>query len=251
MIEVELKVPGVFWDKKHRVTAPESCRELTPAQFHTICKLNRGEISADDFLREFFSIPMFVWSKLDRYYIYVLTELVRKVKADSFGGRFFDEFVKIGPICRFLPFMPSMTLMQFMSVDTYANWYLYSRHEEYLANFASVLLLPDDVAFADYDPSPFVLQLRKILKEDASAKATLKNLLFNWQLIKAHLSDKYPNMFPSGGEGEGDARPGDWSAVFDALIGEHLEHIETYKRLPAYDVFRIVDGRIRDNKYKK
>lgn len=255
MRQLEVKIPGLFFDKTLHVSVPESYREMTSDQFHALCRLQRSELKPDEFLRIFFGFPERVWRALDTYYIYILTDLVRKIRANSFGSSFFDETVVLGNRVRFLPHMPSMSLMQYMTVDTYAQWYEYTKQDDYLAHFASVLVLNEDCNFFDYDPSESQSFYLGLIRTDSTMKLTLRDLLFNWQLIKATLAQKYPNMFPSAETSEDNPaepkRPSDWTAVFDALVGEQLENIEAYKRLPAFDVFRIIDGRIRDNNRKR
>ena len=250
MKQLEIRISSFLRKKVIKVTIPEAYREMTEAQFRALSKLNRNEITAECFMCEFFGIPESVWAKLDPYYVYVLTELVRRIKQNTFGNSFFVENFKFGKVKRPLPHVPSMPLLQYMTIDTYAQWYEFTQKDAYLARFVSVLLVPDGVSFFDYEPNVSYLFALDLISRNSVAKSAFLDLLFNWQLIRANLASKFSNLFPSSEGEEGEHKkqaPASWTNIFDALIGDHLENIETYKRLPAFDVFRIIDGRIHQN----
>lgn len=236
-----------------KIDVPERYSELSERQFHVVCALSRNEILPDDFVLQFFGISADVWKKLPPFYHYTLTDLVRSISTTANISRFFDSYVRVGAFSRYLIQPSNMPLMQFMNADTFAQWYEYTKKDVYLIDFFCQVALPsEETDYFRHSSSSLKYELTQHIDDDKSIRPLLLDTMMNWQLIKAYLSSAFPNMFPAGDGAPSDkpTPPSNWYDVFDALIGEHLENIEAYKRLPAFDVFRIVDGRIRDKKFK-
>lgn len=258
MRNVKLFIPGLFRDKWIDCDIPSDYRELSERQFRVICAVSRGEIPAEEYVMRLAGLSVEMWNKLDKFYHWLLTQIVSEIKPSKRISSFYYKNVSVGGKHLCTPRLATMPLMQFMVVDTFAQWYQYDGNMNHLINFLASLCLPAGTSFFDYDSSDVTLCLQNILsmhKTSGVEEALMKDLVLNWQLIRTYLSEEYPNMFPTAEEGSADegkkSRPTEWSEVFDSLIGEKLECIEQYKRLPALDVFRIVDTRIRNRKFNQ
>lgn len=253
MRELQLKFIGRFRDRIQTIDVPERYSELSSKQFHLICALTRNEVEQDDFVFKFFGIKAEVWKTLPPFYHYILTGLVTSLKSQAIS-RFFDSFVRICGESRILTTPSAMPLIQFMNADTFAQWYEFTKKDVYLIDFFCQLAMPDeDTDYVRHSTSGLHELITQHIDSDPTIRPLLLDTYINWQLIKSYLTAQYPNMFPSADSENADAstkpRPSNWYDVFDALIGEHLENIEAYKKVPAFDAFRIIDSRIRDKKF--
>lgn len=256
MRTIELHFPKPKFLGKERIQRldiPERYNELTARQFHLICSLTRAEVEHEDFIFHFFGLNEKDWKMLPPFYHYIFTNLISSLKSQSVS-RFFDSYIKVGSQSRFLSVPSEMPLMQFMNADTMAQWYEFTKKDSYLIDFFCQLAMPDeDTDYLRHSAAVFREYLLQNI-EDPSVRSLLLDTHINWQLIKSYLSAQFPNMFPSAEPGtnadpNSKQRPSNWYDVFDALIGEHLENIEAYKRVPAFDAFRIIDSRIRNKKF--
>lgn len=255
MRHIEISERRLLFNRVVKADIPEIYREMSAKQFHLICKLNRKQIRDEDFIVQFCSLDSRLWNKLDLFYVYKLADLVGAMKDSNHVDFFFDHCVRLGSADYYLPLFSSISLFQFMAVDTFAQWYEHTKKQTFLVNFFACLALPFNADFFSYDQVAASNVISSVVEKDPDSVSQIEDLVINWQLIKAWLTDKYPHMFPvDSAEPPADGKspaPADWSQFFDSLIGEHLENIEPYKRLPAVDVFRIVNGRIRDRRFRK
>ena len=152
--------------------------------------------------------------------------------------------------------LKGMTFQQFMTVDQFYQWYVYTGKAQYLLSMVAALYLEEGKPFAGLD-----IQRVTSLLDAYPDRWLLEGLAFNWGMIRTWLSGAYPHLFPSSpvGETEGHTansgsvkkpRPGSWLNIFDALVGDDLTRIETYKELSCMDVIRILDKRIKQQKQR-
>ena len=161
--------------------------------------------------------------------------------------------------------LQSMTFQHFMTVDTFFSWYLYTGRDIYLRQFVAALYMQPHEDFQSHDierTSKLIFQGRPREKELCEA------ISCNWALIREWLSASYPFLFPAFSVSGGSAsapfspqasaepmpkkqRPGSWLEIFDSLVGDDLTRILSYQTLPAIDVIRIINRKIKEQKTKK
>lgn len=238
--------------KRIKVNVPESYSEMTAGQWSALCSMWREEVDEASFVVRFFGIDIATWSRLDTFYIYRLTDMLRDMSQHSDVNKFFAPYIRIGRNICYLPQprLEGFTLMQYMAIDTLANVYKATRNRDILCHFIANLLAvrAEGVSVETLDK-----MVADAIDRPDFEKAC-QDIHLNYQLIQAWIAKRYPNVFPEG-DGEEDAKPtvdtNGWSDVFDALVGDDLTRIVTYKTLPYDDVLRVLDGRIRDKKFKQ
>ena len=274
---------------------PDTLSEASGQQFTALLALSQGRIAEEQFFIHFFGIPDELLPRLDMWQLYVLTEQVRDLwkvdKMDHFpigeivipGGHLGTPSAKptgavagsgglgtpsakptgavagsgnglrlVAPAAQ----LKGMTFQQFMTVDQFYQWYVYTGKAQYLLSMVAALYLEEGKPFAGLD-----IQRVTSLLDAYPDRWLLEGLAFNWGMIRTWLSGAYPHLFPSSpvGETEGHTansgsvkkpRPGSWLNIFDALVGDDLTRIETYKELSCMDVIRILDKRIKQQKQR-
>lgn len=247
--------------KFHTAQIPASLSEATGQQFTALLALAQGRIAEEQFFINFFGIPDKLLPMLDLWQLYVLTEQLRDLwKADKI-----DHF----PIPEILipwdkkkrteslhlkapaPQLKGMTFQQFMTVDQFYQWYVYTGKAQYLLAMVAALYIKEGESFARLD----MQYVTRRLEADYPDRWILEGLAFNWGMIRTWLGQAYPNLFPTkeavkdgADDGNKKQRPGSWLNIFDALVADDLTRIETYKQLPCMDVIRILDKRIKQQK---
>lgn len=241
---------------------PESLSEATGQQFTALLALSQGRIAEEPFFLTFFGIPEKLLPRLDLWQMYVLTDQLREIwKADKID-HFPIEDIRIMPngkakMLRLVaphPQLKGMTFQQFMTVDQFYQWYIYTAKPQYLFSMVASLYLEEGKAFKDTDLGSVITRL-----ETSDHRWLCEGLVFNWCMIRAWLSDAYGSLFPTAPEAQDGQkaarpvkqRPGSWLNIFDTLVGDDLTRIETYKELPCMDVIRILNKRIKEQKNPK
>ena len=161
--------------------------------------------------------------------------------------------------------LQSMTFQHFMTVDTFFSWYLYTNRDIYLRHFVAALYMQPHEDFQNHD---IALTSKLIFQGRPREKELCEAIACNWALIREWLSASYPFLFPafsvSGGSASAPSspqasaepspkkqRPGSWLEIFDSLVGDDLTRILSYQTLPAIDVIRIINRKIKEQKTKK
>ncbi len=235
---------------KHVVNLPSTLSEATTAQFLTLLRFSQGEISEEKFFCDLFGINEKVLAKLDPYQLYVIGQEIRSLWDVDSTDSFFIDSIKVGKTVLAAPSkqLKGMPFQQFMTVDQFYQWYAYTQKTEYLNAMIAALYLPAYADFFTYEHAKFTDLLA--YKGDYTL---MEGIALNWALIREWLSRSYPFLFPpAAAEGDGKdqtqkkkARPGSWLNIFDALVGDDLTRIETYRTLPTMDVIRILNKRIK------
>ncbi len=248
-----------FGKKRRTVTLPETYDELSPQQFRAIVIYSKGWITEIEFFSLFFEIPMDEMTELPPFVAYKLNQTlaflrnltpVNKMLIDSVGAIIGKRHLKLMPPG---PKLSGMTFQQFMTVDTFFAWYIYSSRTEYLYNFITTLYTDPGIPF---DAINTDIYRQAILDEPDNTRELMECIVVNWMLIKQWLSKAYPRLFPpmdkqpdSGGSQSGKKpRPSSWLPVFDALVDEDFTRINSYQALPAIDVLRIINRKIDNQK---
>lgn len=140
-----------------------------------------------------------------------------------------------------------------MTVDTFYSWYLYSSKSPYLYNFVTTLFTDPEKEFAEVETEKYKAG---ILSMEDNSRDMMEAAVVNWMLIKQWLSNAYPYLFPtppSDGKEQPKKkqRPGSWLDIFDSLVDDDLTRVETYQALPAMDVIRVLNGKIKNSKKRK
>lgn len=247
--------------KFHTAHIPETLSEATGQQFTALLALSQGRIAEEQFFLNFFGVPEKVLPRLDLWQLYVLTDQLRDIwKVDKIDHFPIPEILipwdkekrtkgirLIAPAAQ----LKGMTFQQFMTVDQFYQWYVYTGKAQYVLSMVAALYLEEGKSFAELDIQRITARL-----EGYPDRWLLEGLAFNWGMIRTWLSGAYPHLFPaasadtSGGTGaaEKKQRPGSWLNIFDTLVGDDLTRIESYKALPCMDVIRILDKRIKQQK---
>ena len=161
--------------------------------------------------------------------------------------------------------LQSMTFQHFITVDTFFSWYLYTNRDIYLRQFVAALYMQPHEDFQNHD---IALTSKLIFQGRPREKELCETIACNWALIREWLSASYPFLFPafsvSGGSASAPSspqasaqpmpkkqRPGSWLEIFDSLVGDDLTRILSYQTLPAIDVIRIINRKIKEQKNKK
>lgn len=251
---------GLF-HRSRQTALPERYDELSGEQFQAVVLLSKGWITEPLFFSRFFNIPLRLLPSIDSYVAYQLNTTL-------------DFLRKLQPVNKMLiPSLPAiingrkttllppeeklagMTFQQFMTVDTFHSWYVYSEKVDYLHSFVAALYTDPSVPF-----SKMVLdsQVEGILSMERNTRELFEAISVNWMLVKMWLSDSYPQLFPSltpnstqSDQKPKKTKPSSWLPVFDALVDDDLTRVETYQTLQAIDVIRIINRKIADQKKKK
>ena len=252
---IETRTLGGLARRRREVSIPETYDELSADQFQAVVLNARGWITGDEFLARFFSLTPRQLSMLDRRAAASLGETLAFLKELTPVNKMLIPELRVREDGRELrltapgPKLAGMTFRQFMSVDTFHAWYVYSEKPDYLFSFMTALYAPT----GDGDTGRW---RRAILLSPGIDRATMECAAVNWMLIKRWLSEAYPLLFPSQGPETGDkekkkARPSSWLPIFDALVDEDLTRIESYQSLPAIDVIRVINRKIQEQKKRK
>ena len=245
MRKLELKVGK----KSFCVDIPENWDELNAEQLGAIADITFSKDSDSlDFIRRYFNIPLYVVNRLDVVQLYTLNSLMGFIREPKAMNHFIVKTIRLnacgtdsGYIDVTAPDdkLAGVSFGRFMLIDTYYNWYMATRKREY-----AVMLFD-----AIYKDVPGHIQLDKAPYVNAA--------LLQWSMIRLWLADTYKFLFP---EDEDDkpkpktAAPvisNTWIEIFDTLVEDDLTRIKSYKELPCMDVLRVINRRIRDNRFKK
>ena len=284
-----------FFHRSHTVTIPESYEDMTPSQFIAVVALSKQLITEEAFCCRFLGIKPSILARLDPWYLNTITSQLDFLKEIKHGisrilipslplfPKVSPSVFSVGSLLRKLwfclrqlplPFsvsggsafallaptdkLQSMTFQQFMTVDTFFSWYLYTNRDIYLRQFVAALYMQPHEDFQSHDiehTSRLIFQGRPREKELCEA------ISCNWALIREWLSASYPFLFPtssapsspqaSAEPSSKKQRPGSWLEIFDSLVGDDLTRILSYQTLPAIDVIRIINRKIKEQKTKK
>ncbi|MBR1791671.1 MAG: hypothetical protein IJ754_07970 [Bacteroidaceae bacterium] len=248
--------------KYHTAHIPETLSEATGQQFTALLALSQGRIAEEQFFLNFFCIPEKMLPLLDLWQLYVLTDQLRDIwrvdKIDHFPIPEIlipwnkEKRTKSLRLTAPAAQLKGMTFQQFMTVDQFYQWYVYTGKAQYVLSMVAALYLEEGKTFAELDIQHVTARL-----ENYPDRWVLEGLAFNWGMIRTWLSGAYPHLFPAAApDSSGEARnrtgqkprPGSWLNIFDTLVGDDLTRIETYKELPCMDVIRILDKRIKQQK---
>ena len=148
------------------------------------------------------------------------------------------------------PHLKGMTWQQFITADTFSNWYRYTKRKAYLHHFIASLYIERGKSFAETDIDNVADDVERGLDID-----TMEAVLVNWALIRRWLAGSYTSLFPralsDGKVTDRKEKPASWLEIFDALVQDDLTRLESYKTLEAMDVIRILNRRIADQKKRK
>lgn len=252
-------------------TIPASLSEATPAQFLALLGLSEGAITEEMFFCQFFGISSDILARLDPWQLYVMASQLQHlwqrapvdrmilprltVSPDTSAMKGFPPPEGIHPMTLTppAPRLRGMTFQQFMTVDQLWQWYAYTDRADYLHAMVAALYIPDDADFFTYDHG--------LVTEAVAHSADtlqLQAIATNWTLVRDWLASAYPHLFPArassatvpgaSAAGQKKPRPGSWLAILDALVADDLTRLQTYPRLQAMDVIRILNRRIADAK---
>lgn len=255
-IRIEYKSGGIF-RRSVNAKIPEEYSEMSSAQFHALMALSRKECTEEMFIERFYGIKSRLWTQLDKFYVLKLTEMLKDLKEGNRVNFFYDEFITVDGKKYFAPsqLLSDMSLQQFMSIDHYYSWYIYSEKVDYLYKFMACAYLPNNDFFTmDFERSVSVFE--KFVRGN---RWLYEDSIINWMLIKNWLTSSYGYLFPAAekpqpGEPKSMSKknkPASWTSFFDALVGEDVANLDSYKHLSVMDVFRICNNRIKNSKKRK
>ena len=252
------------WGFRHRLVrmVPSDWSELTPEQFILVARLYLQNIEPEQFLKDFFKIPV---RRLDEYQLYTLSQLTDFI---SDCRTQMDKFIipVIGDLQAPGVRLKGMTFEHFMQVDTAFNRYARTEKSEYLDRFIAMLYLKKGesiVLSPNYRNGLFshqkVLNLNKRLQELSDIDQPVKYAVFlNYLFIKRWLAKSFPWLFPLA---EGEDKPQEkkrpsapsvnWLDIFDAFVGDNVAEMDKFQQMSATTAFRLLNKKIRDAKMKK
>lgn len=234
-----------------RSKIPQTLEEADERQFAALIAYSQGAMNEAEFFKMFLGVNDDILARLDPWQLYVLAENISSMWKLQATDRFFLDtlclqatqketaMVLQAPAAK----LKGMPFQQFMTVDQFWQWYVYTERTEYLYAMAAALYLPQGKTFFETDNSSVAQQL-----QERTERWKLDGIALNWTLIREWLSDIYPFLFPkapSEGEKKQKQRPGSWLTIFDALVGDDFARIDSYKQLETMDVIRLVNRRIK------
>ena len=264
-----------FFHRSHTATIPEYYEEMSPSQFIAVVALSKQLITEETFFCRFLGIKPSILARLDPWYLYTITSQLDFLKEIKHGiSRILIPSITVPPASGWRLFsvsggsasvfvaptdkLQSMTFQHFMTVDTFFSWYLYTNRDIYLRQFVAALYMQPHEDFQSHDiehTSKLIFQGKPREKELCEA------ISCNWALIREWLSASYPFLFPSSSAPSSlqasaeptpqKQRPGSWLELFDSLVGDDFTRILSYQTLPAIDVIRIINRKIKEQKTKK
>ena len=276
-----------FFHRTHTATIPESYEEMSPSQFIAVVALSKQLITEEAFFCRFLGIKPSILARLDPWELYTITtqlEFLKKIKHGTsrmlipsitvpsrFAGSSKAAVPSVFSVCGdsastlIAPTdkLQSMTFQHFMTVDTFFSWYLYTDRDIYLRQFVAALYMQPDEDFQSHD---IERTAKLIFQGRPGEKELCEAISCNWALIREWLSASYPFLFPSfsvSGDSAHAAhsahiaqppqkqRPGSWLEIFDTLVGDDFTRILSYQTLPAIDVIRIINRKIKEQKTRK
>lgn len=253
---------AVFELSKHShilCEVPEHFSEMTERQFLAVAGLTKGWLKEEAFFCQFFSLKPSLLASIDAFQLYVLMEQLNFLRTTEpieefiitsvsalHGGR---KVTLTAPGKK----LSGMTFQQFMSVDQFYNWYVFTEKDDFLLSMIASLYLKEGEPFDQLVLSERIEGIRSVKENTLEI---LDAVAMQWALIRLWLAQSYTFLFPgSGGKEAGrpkkKEKPQSWLAVFDALVGDELTRIDTYRTLQAMDVLRVVNRRIKDQQMKK
>lgn len=256
MKQIEFRYKRFGFPRCKKIAVPDKMSEMSPIQYLATIRLSKKWITEEEFFRQFFGLSSSLLAQLPLYYLYRLSALLGFLKDKN--GRVDSFYLSELPakLMAPLPKLKGMTLQQFMTVDTFASWYMAFEKNEYLDSFIATLYMKKEESFSKNGGKP--LNLEKRIPTIKRLPFDLKySILMNWVLVKEWLSSAYPALFPESKpstNSRGDKirhKPVDWLALFDAFVGDNIADMDAYKELPALDAFRIMNRRIADSKKRQ
>lgn len=251
MRQITIDIKG----KKYESSIPSGWGDMDDKHFIALLHLVLDDTDVDS-LSEYFGMPKSVLNKIDMYTAYTLGTLIPQLKEDTALNHFIIPEIVSNKNQKFVSpasELYNMTFQQFITIDTFYIWCSQTKNWDYKKKMAEVMYMKEGETLDDVD-----IDVRD--KEWNHVPLIYFDALFvNWVMIKNWLSGCYPHLFPRGG---GEEKPTNgkvkmsntWSEIMDALVGDDLTRIESYRKLQCMDVLRILNRRIkeqRENRFKK
>lgn len=259
MRTLEIDIPRRWRPTLHKqVTLPDRYEEMTPQQWVAVVALANDRINGETFYRRFFDIDSETLERIDPYQLWVLSgQLGFLANSKTPVSVFLIPEVEVTPAdgIRIRMTAPAarlkgMTWQQFITADTFSNWYRYTKRKAYLYHFVASLYIEKGKDFAGTDIDKVADDVERGLDID-----TMEAVLANWTLIRQWLADSYTSLFPrplnDGKAADKKEKPASWLEIFDTLVQDDLTRLESYKTLEALDVIRILNRRIAERKKRK
>ena len=247
---VELKKKKLFGESSISIDFPENFKELSEKQFIALIALSSCVIDDNSFYQQFLGVPADWLSQLDQFSLWKLMELFITLNASNGSIDTIDFFFisRLGSFKAPEAKLEGMSFQQFMMIDTYCSWYSITKHQNYLnCMIASLYLKENESYFPEGDEK--LLDLDSNMEDISQTPiATRKAILANWLLIRNWLSKTFPHLFPKGEGESGTGKPAQWLDLFDAFVGDNIHHMDSYKKLPCMDAFRILNRKIKNAK---
>lgn len=245
----------VIGKKRVHSCVPESWLEVSERQFLAVVARAYDLMDDAAFYAQFFGFDVGLVSQLDLYSFYVLNGLLSFTKKDDGMQSFILPMLKLKDgegrvFCVVEPHarLKGMSFQQFMMVDTFYTWYVQTKKRDYLLSMCACCYLREGEDF-------FALEMDERLACWRTCEdVLLYAVLVQWSFIKSWLSRSYPHLFvagepPHAGRSGGKVKVSNmWIEIFDTLVADDLNRIESYKRLECMDVLRIVNRKIHVQK---
>lgn len=227
---------------------PEKFDEMNAHQFRAVADLLQNKLSEPDFLCLFLKVSPDVLLRLDKFFLYKITELLSCV---SDLRKPISRFI-IGrvPAKRF--FAPenklrNVSLLQFMYADNLFTNYSIDQQPEQLKRFVAALYLPEGVDFENVNMEKHIRDISYHIDE-TFCQAVFLNFIFIKKWLEVSFTHLFPNS-PSSGDEKTVPTRAKWLDMFDSFVGEDIPSTKYYQNMRCIDAFRIINKRIKE--YKK
>lgn len=241
MNTIKITYRRFFRTRTIETTFPSAWSEMNARQFTALYK-RPDDISL---LSLMLHIPKRIVKRLSLLQIYELAQLFDFIKKDTKVSSFLLDKIRcpgIGPLISPKPRLADMSFMQFIYADSFYMQYAESLRPAILRDLVAHLYTPE----AGYDKRETDRIARQLKKADP---ALLEAIALNYGLVRKWLTERYPLVFPSAGKQQSGRVGGNWSDVFDNIVGDDLKDRDKYAEIPVNSIFKYITRKIKE--YRK
>ena len=256
MRTVDLKYKG-FWGKERtqHIDVPERWEDLRPHQFEVCARLHIDPPSDEVFLQAFFGLKKKHISKLTKFEIYKLTDMVGfAVTPSGTTNHFYIEEIPGTGLKSPAAKLGSVNMEQFALLDTCFFEYANKPDEKNLARFVAAVYLKKGEMLTKIDFTKRVEMVSK--KVD---KSTQYAVFLNYIFIRKWLSRSFRFLFEEGDEKPTGRRKYNkpekaasklpkWVDIIDNFVGEDILNYDQYIHMNCIRAFKVMNTRIKNFK---
>lgn len=256
MKTVDVNYRRFFRNRSLHIPVPERWEDLKPYQFAICARFHIDPPTDEEFVHEFFRFPKKVVSKLSKFELYKLTELVGFISSPNASvSRFYlSEIPGTGlksPSGR----LGNVSLEQFALLDTYFFKYANQPDDLNLCEFVAAVYLKQYEVLTDIDFTKRVDYIQRNVD-----KPTLYAIYLNYIFIRKWLSRSFRFLFEVTEDEDSPRRnfkkPSiktndlpEWVAIIDNMVGDDILNYDQYTAMNCIRAFKLINNRIKN--YRK